>query len=144
MIKTSLKQLGALSIFNFVFFLGLLFFFTNIYRQPSKIAPPVKKIQPTSEVVQSSSSSTSSFASSSSVRNLFNEISSHNTRQDCWLVINGHIYDITAYFGAHPGGDARMLVYCGKDATSAYQTKDGRGQDHSASAYTLLQQFLIQ
>lgn len=68
----------------------------------------------------------------------------HASREDCWMKIEGHVYDITAYFGSHPGGDQRLLAFCGTDATSAFHSKDGSGRDHSAAARSILQSFLIE
>jgi len=61
------------------------------------------------------------------------DVETHNTQIDCWMIINGNVYDLTAYFSHHPGGDDTMSPYCGKDATVAYNTK-GRNQPHSAKA----------
>jgi cytochrome b involved in lipid metabolism len=71
------------------------------------------------------------------------QLSTHNTRNDCYLAINGKVYDITAYFGYHPGGDQYMLMSCGTDATYAFATKGGNGYDHSQRAYAMLDQFYI-
>jgi cytochrome b involved in lipid metabolism len=69
------------------------------------------------------------------------ELSSHNTAQDCYLAIEGKVYDITPYFGSHPGGDPYLLSACGKDATAEFATKGGNGVDHSARAYSMLDQY---
>lgn len=77
------------------------------------------------------------------------EISKHNNKNDCWLLIENKVYDISAYFGSHPGGSGTMSATCGKDATNAYKTKDSyassssRGQDHSGKARSLLSSYYI-
>ena len=71
------------------------------------------------------------------------QLSNHGTVNDCYLVINGKVYDVTAFFGNHPGGDAYILNDCGKDATTDFATKGGNGVDHSQSAYALLKQFYV-
>lgn len=79
------------------------------------------------------------------VKNLFAELSSHNTTGSCWIVYQGHIYDITPFFGSHPGGDGIMLKYCGQDATAAFDSKEkSPAMPHSGSAKNLLSQYLIQ
>ena len=65
-------------------------------------------------------------------------VATHATQADCWMTINDKVYNITAYFGRHPGGDRRLLAYCGKDATAAFE-----GQGHSAYAHQLLGDFLV-
>lgn len=32
------------------------------------------------------------------------QVSKHRTSQDCWVVLNGEVYDITTYLDFHPGG----------------------------------------
>lgn len=77
------------------------------------------------------------------------EISKHNKESDCWMLINGKVYNITSYFGSHPGGNATMSATCGTDATSAYMTKDpnattnGSRSAHSSNAVSLLANYYI-
>lgn len=62
------------------------------------------------------------------------EIASHNTRTDAWMVIDNIVYDVTDYLSEHPGLDI-ILDYIGKDATNAFNQTA-----HSASAKKLLNQ----
>jgi L-lactate dehydrogenase (cytochrome) len=32
------------------------------------------------------------------------EISRHNTPEDCWIVVDGKVWDITEFAPEHPGG----------------------------------------
>jgi cytochrome b involved in lipid metabolism len=61
------------------------------------------------------------------------EVAKHNNRSDCWQVIQGKAYNVTSFFGQHPGGDGNILKYCGKEATAAYE-----GLPHSSYAWSLL------
>ncbi|MEI8270159.1 MAG: cytochrome b5-like heme/steroid binding domain-containing protein, partial [bacterium] len=61
----------------------------------------------------------------------------------CWIIVNNKVYDISGYASRHPGGTRNVADSCGKESTSAYDTKGGRGQDHSGGAYKELAQFLI-
>ena len=70
-------------------------------------------------------------------------IAGHNTTSDCWIIISSKIYNVTSYLVQHPGGVDAIAPYCGKEATQAFQSKGGRGGDHSSSAYRLLEQFSI-
>jgi cytochrome b involved in lipid metabolism len=72
------------------------------------------------------------------------EVSKHSSSSDCWMIIEGKVYDVTSYFGYHPGGNSTLSAYCGKEATEAFQTK-GRsgGNDHSSYAYSLLPSYYI-
>ncbi|MBA0556322.1 hypothetical protein Golob_026432 [Gossypium lobatum] len=41
------------------------------------------------------------------------EASQHNTKDDCWVVIDGKVYDVTPYLDEHPGGDDVVLAATG-------------------------------
>jgi len=47
------------------------------------------------------------------------DVAQHNTRDDCWMVIDGKAYDVTSWIDKHPGGDV-MLSYAGMDATDVF------------------------
>jgi len=49
------------------------------------------------------------------------EVAKHNTKDDCWMIIKGHVYDVTAYFAYHPGGERALLKFAGKDGTENVQ-----------------------
>lgn len=49
------------------------------------------------------------------------EISKHNSRESCWVIIHGKAYDVTEFLPEHPGGPKIILKYAGKDATEEYE-----------------------
>ncbi|CAD7968528.1 unnamed protein product [Amoebophrya sp. A120] len=59
----------------------------------------------------------------------FSEVQKHNKRSDAWMVLGGHVYDVTSYMAYHPGGKGELLRGIGKDATDIYN------QAHSWVAY---------
>jgi cytochrome b involved in lipid metabolism len=62
------------------------------------------------------------------------EIAKHSTKEDCWMLIDGKVYDVTNNIGVHPGG-AAILEGCGKDATTLFETRPvGSGTPHSDKA----------
>lgn len=77
------------------------------------------------------------------------EIAKHNTQSDCWMLISGKVYNITNYFGSHPGGSRMMSETCGKDATDAYYTQDPNATSsssksaHSSRAQSLLNSYYL-
>jgi len=48
------------------------------------------------------------------------EIRKHNTKEDCWVVIDGRVFDMTAYLKDHPGGVCPVLLKSGEDASKEY------------------------
>lgn len=48
------------------------------------------------------------------------EISKHNSPEDCWLVIEDNVWDVSSYINDHPGGAALLLKFAGRDATKGY------------------------
>jgi L-lactate dehydrogenase (cytochrome) len=45
------------------------------------------------------------------------EVAKHNSRESCWVVVNGYAYDVTDFLDEHPGGAAIILKYGGKVRT---------------------------
>jgi len=70
------------------------------------------------------------------------EIAKHSSPDDCWIIIGKNVYGVTSFLNEHPGGSFRITPFCGKDATTAFQTQGGRGS-HSAEAYKLSNQYLL-
>lgn len=72
----------------------------------------------------------------------FIEIAKHSAPNDCWMVIDGVVHDITAYLPDHPSNPKIIVPWCGKEASEAYRTKT-KGRKHSAEADTLLIKYRI-
>jgi cytochrome b involved in lipid metabolism len=70
------------------------------------------------------------------------EVAKHTTASDCWMVINGNVYDVTGYIPGHPGGD-QILLGCGKDATSMFNSRPSDGTSHSDRARSTLTRYQI-
>ncbi|KAJ3337743.1 hypothetical protein HDU93_000633 [Gonapodya sp. JEL0774] len=48
------------------------------------------------------------------------EVSKHNTKSDCWVILNGEVYDLTNFLPEHPAGANIILKYAGKDGSKAF------------------------
>jgi cytochrome b involved in lipid metabolism len=48
------------------------------------------------------------------------QVRANNGRAKCWTVISDNVYDLTAWIGAHPGGEGAILSLCGTDGTSSF------------------------
>lgn len=54
------------------------------------------------------------------------EVASHNSASSCWSIINGNVYDLTAWISQHPGGEGPILSICGKNGSAAFNNQHGR------------------
>jgi cytochrome b involved in lipid metabolism len=71
------------------------------------------------------------------------EVGIHATAEDCWLAINGKVYDVGKFVTGHPGGQA-ILEGCGKDATQLFETRPmGSKTPHSERAQNILPKYYI-
>ncbi|CAA6663331.1 unnamed protein product [Spirodela intermedia] len=83
----------------------------------------------------------------------FEEVSKHNETKDCWLIIDGKVYDVTPFMDDHPGGTSSYsiidalslslsLSFCdlvtGKDATNDFEDVG-----HSDAAREQMEKFYI-
>lgn len=78
------------------------------------------------------------------------QVAEHNSESDCWTIINGNVYDLTAYVPRHPGGVDEIVAACGTDGTSLFtqrETADGEkvgsGTPHSSAAAAQLENLKV-
>ncbi len=71
------------------------------------------------------------------------EIAKHSLENNCWLLINNKVYDVTKFIPDHPGGVSQIIPYCGKEASKAFDTQGGRGRSHSPTADEMLKDYYI-
>jgi hypothetical protein len=53
------------------------------------------------------------------------QVSANNSAKSCWAVIEGSVYNLTAWINSHPGGTGAILSLCGTEATSSFKGKHG-------------------
>lgn len=70
------------------------------------------------------------------------EVAAHAAPEDCWMAIDGQVYDVSAYLPEHPSRPAIIVPWCGREASEAYRTK-GKGRSHSLAADQLLATYRI-
>lgn len=70
------------------------------------------------------------------------DVARHNTYNDCWLIVGGKVYDVTNFLPMHSGGAGQIIPFCGKDATSAFATKNGRGS-HRQGDLNILNNYYV-
>ncbi|KAK7966270.1 L-lactate dehydrogenase (cytochrome) [Apiospora aurea] len=47
-------------------------------------------------------------------------VTRHASPDDCWMVVNGKVYDLTKFAPEHPGGADIIYAWAGKDASAIY------------------------
>ncbi|PWA80101.1 cytochrome B5-like protein [Artemisia annua] len=65
------------------------------------------------------------------------EVSLHNKRTDCWIIIKDKVYDVTPYVEEHPGGDA-ILAHAGDDSTEGFF-----GPQHATRVFDMIDIFYL-
>ena len=48
------------------------------------------------------------------------EVIKHKTKENCWTVVDGLVYDVTNYISFHPGGK-RIMLGAGKEASEVFR-----------------------
>ncbi|GMN62488.1 hypothetical protein TIFTF001_031567 [Ficus carica] len=66
------------------------------------------------------------------------QVSEHNSPKNCWLIIDGKVYDVTKFLEDHPGGDEVLLSATGKDATDDFEDVG-----HSDSARDMMKEYYV-
>ena len=56
------------------------------------------------------------------------EVAKHNKLNDCWLIVNNKLYDVTLFINSHPGGRNAILKNAGTDQTHSYNFHRRRGK----------------
>ena len=69
------------------------------------------------------------------------EITKHNSATDCWMAIDGQVYDLSQYIkdGLHPAGD-RIVNGCGQDASNMFHQIS---KHNSGRAIAILPTYLL-
>merc|ERR1712086_225923 len=48
------------------------------------------------------------------------DVKAHKTAKDCWVIIEGKVFDVTKFLPDHPGGKKAIVMYGGKDASEEF------------------------
>ncbi|KAL2868951.1 putative nitrate reductase [Aspergillus lucknowensis] len=68
------------------------------------------------------------------------EIEKHGMEGDCWIVVNGNVYDATSVMSWHPGGKAPIMAHAGRvheDTTEEFESV------HDDFAHSKLQECIL-
>lgn len=93
------------------------------------VLPAVESIATTSSSNQTGTTQTTGSAGTAPVPTPAGftraSVATHASAASCWTIVNGSVYDVTAWIGKHPGGAAAILSMCGKDATASFEGQHG-------------------
>ena len=56
------------------------------------------------------------------------EVAKHSISSDCYTVIDWSVYDLTSFFGKHPGWDDNILKTCWIDATELFNNQHWKSE----------------
>ncbi len=51
------------------------------------------------------------------------QVRQNNSARSCWSVINGNVYNLTAWISSHPGGQGAITRLCGTDGSREFSSK---------------------
>lgn len=64
------------------------------------------------------------------------EVAQHNKVDDCWLIADGVVYDVTSFLAEHPAGVAAIMRHAGKESSEDFQF-------HSQNAQRLWREYKV-
>ncbi|MCX7955516.1 MAG: cytochrome b5 domain-containing protein [Patescibacteria group bacterium] len=70
------------------------------------------------------------------------EVKKHSKKEDCYMIIENKVYDLTSYIDSHPGG-LIIARFCGKDGTGAFNARGKEKEPHSPKARELLKKYYL-
>ncbi|KAG8053801.1 hypothetical protein GUJ93_ZPchr0001g30803 [Zizania palustris] len=97
---------------------------------PSTYAPPPRRLDPKLSRRKTKTKISTVFR--------LEEVAKHNSKDDCWLIIGGKVYNVTKFLEDHPGGDDVLLSSTGKDATDDFEDVG-----HSTTARAMMDEYYV-
>ncbi len=89
----------------------------------TETASPSPTASPTQSPSQTASASPSPTQTSAALT--LAEVAKRNTQSECWVAIDGNVYDLTEWIRQHPGGSGAIRSLCGTDGTNQFLSQHG-------------------
>jgi len=71
------------------------------------------------------------------------DVQKHGTAADCWSIVNGSVYNLTAWIPRHEGGQRVIIGMCGIDGSASFTGAHGPGREGAGEASRALSRFRI-
>ena len=74
------------------------------------------------------------------------ELARHDKPTDCWMAIDGKVFELHGFIDLHPSASGVMEPFCGKEASKAYaiiETGKLKGKPHSERASEMLAEYVV-
>ncbi len=120
---SSLRYMKRNIVVNLVFLCvagAIILVIVFVSKQPTVVESPVNSASTTQSTpaVTGTSSSPSTNTLESSFTSA--QVAQHKTKDDCWTIVRGNVYNVTSWISKHPGGSEAIIYMCGIDASSAF------------------------
>ncbi|CAM9533725.1 unnamed protein product [Scytosiphon promiscuus] len=66
-----------------------------------------------------------------------NDVQKHDNEDDCWIAVDGKVYDVTDFLEDHPGGGESITISAGQDSSEEFNAL------HSDKARSMLEDYYI-
>lgn len=99
---------------------------------------PVEISSVTTPTTQEAVVKSNSQADTKTTNITMDEVQNHNSRTDCWFVIDDSVYDVTSFMPNHPGGIV-IAQGCGKDASVLFHAVE----HHQGRAMQMLDTYKV-
>ena len=54
-------------------------------------------------------------------------VAAHDNTGDCWVILDGQVYDVTDFLATHESGRQELSQNCGRDITAKYYMPNALG-----------------
>lgn len=92
-------------------------------------APPVQDVAPPVSAPSESAPADSENETPAAGGHTASDVAEHASADDCWVIIDDTVYDLTAWVSRHPGGAERITALCGTDGTAAFSAQHSGNEE---------------
>ena len=94
---------------------------------------PESSASPTATATATATPTQSASPTQSATGYTLAEVAKRNTQTECWVAIDGGVYDLTGWISEHRGGPGAIRALCGTDGTDQFISQHGGESRPSAT-----------